>query len=184
MLFQCRPILLCFPLMAISACDSAEPVVSTSSTSSSSSSSSGGHGGSGGSGGNGGTGGIVMDDSVLCTALTSAGMHESLVAEVDALKAPLMTGPDILYDVTLPPDGGFVAMQTLAMHTTFAIYVQGEQSFEVLLDGSPVVESVNEAVCMEAPFRRFEHHVHNPSTFVVSLPATPTNQSVVFYHLL
>ena len=125
-----------------------------------------------------------MDDDVLCAALGSAGMHETLVAETNPMNAPLMAMPDIIYDVAVPPNGGFVALKILNMHTTFAIYARDVESFEVSLGGSPVLESINEASCVDAHFRRFEHHTHTPSTFVVSLPATPTNQSVVFYHLL
>lgn len=143
----------------------------------------GGTSGNGGSGGSGGNGGIIMDDSVLCSALGSAAMHETLVAGSDAMNAPLMVAPDTLYDVTIPANGGFVAMQTLSMHVTFVVYAGDVDSLSVSVDGSPVVESVNEALCDGAKYRRFEHHSHNPSTFVVALPPTPTNQSVVFYHL-
>ena len=144
----------------------------------------GGNGGAGGNGGHGGNGGIVMDDDILCTALGAADAHEKLVASADVMSAPLMAAPDVIYDVTIPQNGGFVAVKLLNMHTTFAVYASDVESFDVSLEGTPVVETITEAMCDGAKFRRFQHHSHEPSTYVVALPPTPTNQSVVFYRLL
>jgi hypothetical protein len=174
-------------IVAISACSSTESGSSTSSSSSSSSSGiagMGGAGGNGGMGGLGGNGGIAMDDAVLCMTLDGAAMPEPLVAGADVMSAPLLTAPDIVYDVTIPPAGGFVALQTATMHVTFAVYAGEVESFEVLLDGTPVVENVTEARCNGSTFRRYEHHSHDPSTFVIKLSPNPMNKSALFYHLL
>lgn len=171
-------------VLAISACTSAEPKNSAVSTSSSSSSSTTGSGGAGGTSGNGGTGGMDLDDDLLCTALDSASAHETLVASADVTNAPLISAPDVIHDVTIPQNGGFVALQLKTMHTTFVVYASDVETFEVLLDGAPVVESIDQASCDGAGFKRYQHHSHTPSKFVVALPPSPTNQSTVFYHLL
>ena len=125
-----------------------------------------------------------MDDDVLCTALGAAGTHETLVAGADAMSAPLMAAPDVIHDVTIPQNGGYVALQLVNMHTTFVVYASDVETFEVSLDGTPVVESIGKATCEGLNFQRFQHHSHEPSKFVIALPSTPTNQSVIFYHFL
>jgi len=124
-----------------------------------------------------------MDDDALCATLAAAGAHEKLVASDNAMSAPLMAAPDVIYDVTIPQSGGFVALKLMTMHTTFAVYASDVESLDVSLDGTAVVETVTESTCDGAKFRRFQHHSHEPFTYVVALPPTPTNQSVVFYRL-
>lgn len=141
-------------------------------------------GGTGGTGGAGGSGGIVMNDEILCAALDAAAPHSPLTAGIDEASAPLLAAVDELYDVTIPQAGGFVALQLTSMHSTFAVFASDTDAFEVLFEGTPVAESLAEATCNELKFQRFQHHSHNPVKFVVALPPTPTNQRVVFYHLL
>lgn len=144
-----------------------------------------GMGGAAGVGGMGmgGQGGAPLQDDVLCSNLM-APVSESIIAVTDAMSAPLLNAPDILYEVTVPSSGGFVAVQTVKMHTTFAVYAQLDESIQLLLEGVPVVENSSDAACNGSIFQRVQHHSHEPTKFTVALPKNLPNKSVVFYHLL